>query len=123
MVTVAQVDEVVESGVLGRDHSYVNRANETVTYHVDISSWEEVKYELGSEGVDTPIGRIARVDEYGGEGMGDDYWVVVSVTQPDGTVQYFRRTGWYASHDGGYLDNETEEVEAFEKTVTDYRSL
>lgn len=121
MATIEEVDALIESGEITWTHTYT--WNGGGSYEKSVGSWEEAKYELDSDGIDTRLGRLARVDEYGGEGQGDDYWVVVSLTQPDGTVQYFRRTGWYASHDGGYLENDTEEVTPFEKTVTDFRSL
>lgn len=59
------------------------------------------------------------VAEYGGEGQGDQYWMVVSIS--DGTTtRYFRRDGWYASYDGGTLDGETYEVKPQERLITFY---
>lgn len=81
------------------------------------SAWSWIKYE-GGKG--TRDGLTAeRVAEYGGEGEGDRYWVVVSIT--DGlTTRHFRKNGWYASYSGGYLDGDTEEVTPREKLVTVY---
>lgn len=62
------------------------------------------------------LGKLEFVDDYGGEGQGDDYWVVFKVGD-----QYFRQDGWYASHDGGYLDGELYEVEPVEVTRTEYQ--
>lgn len=70
--------------------------------------------------VQTALGVISYVDSYGGEGRGDDYWVVVKVTSEDGTERYFRRNGWYASHYGGELDGPTVEVRPAQKVVTVY---
>ena len=69
------------------------------------------------------IGTARKVEDYGGEGQGDDYWIVVSITDADGNVRLFERTGYYQSYDGGYLDGPTVEVEAVEKTVTAYRPI
>lgn len=82
------------------------------------SAWSEVKYSRGDE--KTVDGLTAKVvAEYGGEGQGDDYWVVISLS--DGLfTRYFRRDGWYASYDGGYLDGETYEVRPQQKLVTFY---
>jgi hypothetical protein len=79
------------------------------------TTWQWVKYE-GGKG--TRDGLTAeRVADYGGEGDGDQYWVVVSIT--DGlTTRHFRKNGWYASYDGGYLDGDTTEVKPREKVVT-----
>jgi hypothetical protein len=56
--------------------------------------------------------------EYGGEGQGEDYWVVVRV-EKDGISTYWKYDGWYASYDGGYLEN-VYKVEPKQKMVTVY---
>jgi hypothetical protein len=86
----------------------------------DLSSgslWSNFKGE-GSEGTNGEW--HAKVEaEYGGEGQGDEYWMVVSIS--DGkTARFFRKDGWYASYDGGYLDGKTYEVTPKEKLVTYY---
>lgn len=42
-------------------------------------------------------------DGYGGEGEGENYWGVFSVTH-NNEVTYFRLSGWYASYDGPEVD-------------------
>jgi hypothetical protein len=123
MVTVAEVDDLITSGEVKWEVTLKHwQTNEEYQRTRTVESWEDAKYELREDGVDTRLGRLARVAEYGGMDLGSDYWVVVSLTNADGNVQYFRKSGWYASHDGGYLDNETEEVFPYEKTVTEFRS-
>jgi hypothetical protein len=69
------------------------------------------------EEVEVPgLGKLIHTDSYGGEGQGDDYWVVFQAGD-----QYFRVNGYYASYDGGELDGEVEEVEPHEVTVTEWR--
>lgn len=114
MATAQELDALVESGELTVE-GYSGQ-----TYSLD--GWTDLKYELGKDGTDTSLGRLAVADEFGGMDQGSDYWVVVSLTAPDGTVQYFKKDGWYASHDGGYLDGDLYEVESYERTVTDWRS-
>lgn len=81
------------------------------------SIYEDLKNEEESS-FDVPgIGKIEFVDEYGGEGQGDDYWVVFKTTE---TGQYWRVDGWYASHHGGELDGDAYEVFPEEVTVTQY---
>jgi hypothetical protein len=81
------------------------------------SAWQWIKYEGGKGTRDGLTGE--RVAEYGGEGDGDQYWVVVSLS--DGlTTRFFRKDGYYASYDGGYLDGDTTEVKPKEKLVTFY---
>ena len=43
-------------------------------------------------------------EQFGGEGQGDDYWVVVKATKGD-RVSYWKFYGYHASHDGTYLEN------------------
>lgn len=82
------------------------------------SAWSYVKYEVNE--TYTLDGLTAKREaDYGGEGQGDQYWVVVSIS--DGlTTRYFKRNGWYASYNGGYLDGPTEEVKPKQKTITVY---
>ena len=66
------------------------------------------------------IGLAYGVETFGGEGQGDDIWVVFKVIGDD---RLFRKRGYYASHYGTDWDGALEEVEAFEKVVTDYRPV
>jgi hypothetical protein len=95
---------------------YVDK-NSPGTEYDTASLWQHIKYEGESGSVD---GLSAKVEaQHGGEGQGDQYWVVISIS--DGlTTRYFRRDGWYASYDGGYLDTDTFEVKPAEKVVTVY---
>jgi hypothetical protein len=80
-------------------------------------AWSEAKYE-GSE--ETFEGLTAKVvKEYGGEGKGEEYWMVISLSDTN-TTRYFRKDGWYASYDGGSLDGEVYEVQPTERTVVFY---
>lgn len=62
---------------------------------------------------------VTTVEEYGGEGQGDDYWMVCKVENKDGSlIGYLKWDGWYASYDGGYLEDDPFWVEPKEKVVT-----
>lgn len=79
--------------------------------------WQEFMDEGMTNTVD---GLTAKVEaEYGGEGKGDKYWMVVSLSDGE-TTRYFRKDGWYASYDGGSLDGDTYEVSPQEKVITVY---
>lgn len=69
------------------------------------------------DGVMTSVDwQLKKTDEYGGEGQGDEYWYVFSVS--DGkTKRHIKVDGWYASYDGGWYD-EWYEVFPKQKTVT-----
>lgn len=72
---------------------------------------------LDTPGAEIPgIGQAVLVDDFGGEGQGDQYWFVFKVTNADGE-RHFRRNGFYASFHGGDYDGPTDEVVAKEKTI------
>lgn len=102
----------------GTFKEWLEREFDEISYGLDASSiWEHLKYE-GSKGSYQGI-TGDRVAEFGGEGEGDRYWMVISAS--DGlTTRYFRRDGWYASYDGGHLDGDTYEVAPKTKTVVEY---
>lgn len=61
------------------------------------------------------------VDSYGGEGQGDEFWVVVSVSKEGEVTRYVKNVGWYASYDGGYFDStKGTEVFPFKKVTTSW---
>lgn len=62
------------------------------------------------------LGKIKMVEQYGGEGQGDDYHTIYCFEDHDVYV-YF--DGWYASHVGSEY-NEMFEVFPEQKTITVY---
>ena len=58
------------------------------------------------------------VDNFGGEGQGDDYWSVYSFTDGDNVV-YVQFDGWYASYNGSDY-SEWFFVESKEVVVTQF---
>lgn len=60
---------------------------------------------------------LEHVADYGGEGQGDDYWLVAKVLIGEEQIGHLRWDGWYASYDGGYLEDAPKWVEPVEKTV------
>jgi hypothetical protein len=73
-------------------------------------------------GPDDPINLggfiVEGIEQYGGEGMGDTYWVVFSLER-DGDKKFFKLDGWYASYNGHEFDNylDFDEVKQVEKVV------
>lgn len=97
----------------------------------EVPGWKGTKYHISGESawhhfkdsyedLTTDLGVISHVAEFGGEGQGDDYWVVISITDRDGNQRLFKRLGWHQSHSGSELDGPTIEVEARQKMVTVY---
>lgn len=87
------------------------------------TSWDEVKWEadgatvfhLTLDDVKVPV---VKIEDRGGEGQGDEAWIVVRV----GT-QYFKVDGYYASHYGYDWDGGLEEVTPQPKTITVYEPV
>lgn len=64
---------------------------------------------------------VKAVDYYGGEGQGDEFWVVVSVSKEGEATRYVKNDGWYASYDGGHFDStKGREVFPFKKVSTSW---
>jgi hypothetical protein len=72
----------------------------------------EVKYD-GFPALEIAPGVNARrEEEYGGEGNGDEFWLVVKLwfTEAPNHPEYYRMDGYYSSYEGGELDGEWFEV-------------
>lgn len=68
----------------------------------------EFKYECKGDYFIIDDYRVTLIEEYGGEGCGDQYWYVCSVSHkddPDNILVYYKHYGWYQSYDGGYLED------------------
>lgn len=61
---------------------------------------------------------VKLVDDYGGEGQGDDYYTVFGFTKGDETV-YVKFEGYYASHYGSEYQSWSF-VKPVKKTITVY---
>lgn len=92
----------------------------------DNFDWYEAKYKEGEEeynlinvepSIINKIGPIKTVSSYGGEGGGDEYYVVIYLINYD---LYIRNDGWYTSYEGGYFDDEPYFVKPVEKTIIFY---
>lgn len=62
------------------------------------------------------------VETYGGgEGDGEEHWIVFTVNKGEEIVSYWKVPGWYQSYHGGELEwGNIFEVEPVEVTVTQY---
>lgn len=81
--------------------------------------WYEVDYGKYAVVIDGDLYGIKSVyHDGGGEGHGE---YIESIIEVDGRL--FRKTGYYMSYDGSTWDGDLEEVEAYEKTVIDYRPV
>ena len=65
------------------------------------------------------LGNIEIVDDFGGEGCGDDYWAVYYFADHDVYIQF---DGWYVSHHGSEYE-EMFEVRPVQVTSTQYEAV
>lgn len=79
---------------------------------------EEFAYDHESTEI-SGVGQMEEVDQYGGEGMGDDWYAIKHF--PDHDV-YVKVSGYYSSYDGTDFDgwNCCTEVKPAEKKITVY---
>ena len=98
--------------------TYLEDNSETLfDYKSPWNGIDEMDYRDGTDGtVEVPgFGKLELVENFGGEGMGDQMWVVFKVGD-----RMFRMNGYYDSWNGGEWDGSLEEVEAREVKVTQY---
>lgn len=116
MTTAAQVQQeiidwynkLIEGNEYHEQTEYLDTAIDSFTDSIDT---------YGAGDVVLPSGQVEQVAQHGGEGEGDEYWVVFSVGD-----QLFRVEGYYSSWNGTDWENvEVEEVEAYEVSVTQYK--
>ena len=106
--------EVLTDGSVGedfwRDAFYDELCEEAAE---ELTESTGVNFEMDDDGETLVIdGAAVRfVDNFGGEGQGNDFWVVLSV-EKDGVVRYVKNDGWYTSYNGGNFDS-AEGVEVF----------
>lgn len=66
------------------------------------------------------LGVVTGISQRGGEGQGDEYWIVFKIDFPSGETKLYRVNGWYSSYDGHEFDGDLHEVRPVEKLVTFY---
>lgn len=73
-------------------------------------------FDSHGDGIEIPSGTVKFVDEFGGEDMGSQRWIVFRVGE-----DYFQVDGYYNSWDGDNWDSaELVEVVPVERTVTQF---
>lgn len=118
--TIEQLDEAIGDG------KWSNADREGDEYYEEggwgdlteaIYVWRSRKDEPAPSVTIPGIGVVTQVEQFGGEGQGDDYWIVVRIVSEDGSERFFKRCGWYASYNGGYYEGPTLAVKPAEKTI------
>lgn len=127
---VAVHNEHERQEVLSRanDSWYIERYGSGYVYEPElwegeVDSWYELEEIFGGADVSFNIDGIkveAAEFDTGGEGHGEDIYMVFKTTDKDGVVQLWRKDGYYASYDGDNWDGDFREVKAVERVVVFY---
>jgi hypothetical protein len=79
-------------------------------------SVESIEYDEGKCFVHKDV-KLEVAEQHGGEGEGDEYWVVMKATVGE-EVSFWKVPGWYASYHGAELEyDQTFEVEEVDKVI------
>lgn len=103
-------------------HTWDDKDPEEVGY-LDYSAISELNtWGDNGNGVETSLGTLKEIDSYGGEGKGEEYWKVFSLTQGAAT-RAFKLDGYYASYGNGGEYDEFYEVTPELKTITVWKRI
>jgi len=119
MLSVKEIERILEAPGLSWT---IYPSWEPEGFEMGINSWEDWHETSFSKDLprDVPgLGSVNVVESHGGEGQGDRYYMVFSVTN-ESEVRYFKIDGYYASYAGGEFDGPFTEVHPVTKTVTVY---
>lgn len=89
----------------------------------EVDSWYDIEEIFGGKDVSFTIDgiKVEAVEfDTGGEGHGEDIYMVFKTTDADGVVQLWRKDGYYASYDGDNWDGDFRKVDAVERVVVFY---
>lgn len=100
---------------------YGSESGEPVEYHQSgWDAWAETEGEWESV---NDLGSVRVVENFGGEGLGDDCFLVFEVADGTGARHFFKLPGYYTSYQGGYYDGQLYEVKPVERKVTVYEPI
>lgn len=90
--------------------------------HDDVCTSEISNNENGEALVKLGVKSIKSVDQYGGEGQGEQYYNIFKYTFEDGEETFIKFEGWYASYCGSEYQ-EAYIVVPVEVMVTQYKQV
>lgn len=124
--TAAQLETILENYEADEPYEYTRSDGTIVCGDHHYESWDGLEERLdraGSSIALADIGTLRLIENIGGEGEGDYAALIFTVTDATGNTRLFRKEGYYASFHGTDWDGTFAEVEAYDKTVTDYREI
>jgi len=115
-VSTTELASILENHV--HKGTYISTLTEEETPWED-SGWRAWK-ESGDEWETVDgVGRVRVTDDFGGEGQGDNYYLVFEImndTHPWGN-RFYMLPGYYTSFEGGEYDGDLYEVTPVQKTI------
>lgn len=112
------VKEFLEAEYSEGDYGSITRTMFKSDYPKEDSKWNgKFEHEVLAKAKELNL-KVEFVDNFGGEGCGDQYWSVYSFTKDNETV-YVQFDGWYASYVGSEY-NEWFFVEPKEEVVVNF---
>jgi hypothetical protein len=107
--TIKELEEAIEKWHEDHEEEESSNAFDDLYYTLDYANEGESLKLMGEP--------VSLVEQFGGEGQGDEWWVIIKVGE-----RLFRINGWYASYNGRE-STDIEEVKPVEYTATRYDSL
>jgi len=104
-LTFEEISAIINSSLFDEhDHGPENWMHEDVIESIDdIRPDDEFSDEFKAEFA--KLGKIEMIEQFGGEGHGDDYWTVYHFIDHDVYISF---DGWYASHHGSEFNDMSE---------------
>lgn len=100
-------------------NSFFHSEASAVDDYIVHPKWFDAEEIAGLSALDVGGVTLKCKDNFGGEGMGDDYWSVYEFTTKDGESFLLKFDGYYASYSGAEF-NEFFEVEAKEVVKVEF---
>ncbi len=114
-LTFKEIETILESRLFS-DHDH----EPSMWFHDDVySTVDDIKEEGEFKEAFRTLGWFECVDDFGGEGKGDEYYKVFYFKDHDVYIQF---DGWYASHSGSEYDSMFE-VKPEQVTITQYKRV
>lgn len=112
----------LENALTSFEYTYKSRYSD-FTYE-ETTSWHEYWCGEIGDALEIPgVGKVSIEATHGGEGEGDQAWVVLRIEHEDGTTKFYRKDGYYASYDGAEFDGDFRQVVPTPKTITVYEAI
>lgn len=123
--TARDVESLIENYDVDGDDGFfwVSTYDGRREHLIEEDDWSELGWHGGRVRINGVDYEWENVADKGGEGQGEYRAIVFSITDSSGDTRLFRKEGYYQSYDGSTWDGDFSEVEAYEKTVTDYREV